>query len=391
MASAYLFFCPSIDADFLKDQGSSLSLTMTTSETTASGGVVPSSAGTETVVIASSAPGVNVIMDDGATLTVETLPAQAAISFIADSLKFSTGASISSMTDTDRVSLGRVLIDNIPGVVDRDGSSEYDLAGAIGSWSGKLTIIDGPFSASTGANQVFLDDNEKCVYDTTSVTEPSIPANTVTSTTAEWSLSSEQLGFIYDNVSGEGMHVCVIADGVKTIEQQTNAPTAVLEMGASASTFAKYGPGRLRHLKENGTKCTLYNVPDGTESGTALSTDVVSVRITNNSPAVGKLYATLYDQSGKAIYTPQKRVPIGEIQPFQTIRYYTGQENSPGYESAKDLATFGGAQHWVGQRATLIIASDLPKEDISIFGLVRNRNSGPNMNMSTGATGNGCD
>jgi hypothetical protein len=197
-------------------------------------------------------------------------------------------------------------------------------------------------------------------------------------------LTGPQLKAIYD----ADMYVCVIADGVKAIEEQPRAPVATLEMG-SIQPFAKYS-GRLRYIKENGTKCTLFNIPDGTEEAGSLSTDVVSVRITNNSGTdSGTLYATLYNQSGQPIYTPAKRQAIGPIGPYQTVRYYTGQESANGYDETFDLTTYGNAQHWVGQRATVVIATELT--DVSIFGLVRNRHGGPNMNISTGATGNGCD
>jgi hypothetical protein len=389
-ASAFLFFCPDVDADFLSTAGSSLTLTMSGKATLGNQELPMGSA--ETVTIASSVQGINLYIDEGTSVTPTPAnpaqPAQAAISFNADALKFAVGATKTNMTDVDRVSLGRILIRGADGAKDRNGSSAYIPATA--SWSGKLTITDGPFSASTGPNQVFLDNDGNCQFDTATV-PPSVAANSVTNNKAEWTLlNGIQLTALYQP-AGTGMHVCVIADGVKTIEEQAKAPSATLQMGATGQTATVYPPGRLRHLKENGTKCTLYNVPDGTETGTTLSTDVVSVRITNTSKNPGRLFATLYDQSGKPLYTPNKRVSLGDIAPYQTLRYYTGQENMDGYSVDKDLTTLGIVGHWVGQRATLIIASDLNEEDISIFGLVRNRHGGPNMNMSTGATGNGCD
>jgi hypothetical protein len=396
-ASAYFFFCPDIDADFLKDPGT---LTLTMSSAGASfGGFTTFPPGAESITLATSVPGLSVLIDEGRSVTpvpaAPALPAEAAISFNSDSLQFATGATKTSMTDTLKVSLGRVLIQPLSSAKNRDGSSTYN-PGAFTGWSGKLTVIDGPFSASTGANQVFLDNNGDCIYDDATTPLPSIPASSVSGTTgtAEWAtLDGTQLSYLLSTTAGTGntgMHVCVIADGVKTIEEQSKAPTATLSMGPSGQTPTNYPPGRLRHLKENGTKCSLYNIPDGTEKASSVSTDVVSVRITNNGPEIdGKLYATLYDQSGQPIYKPAKRVELGSIGPYETIRYYTGQESAEGYDPNRDLTTFGNAAHWVGQRATLVIATNLP--DVSIFGLVRNRHGGPNMNMSTGATGNGCD
>jgi hypothetical protein len=377
LLTAHLFFCPDVTADFLQNEGGFLSLTMESSLQTTLGGSLTTVAvgAAESIQIATSKRGLSVLIEE------EKTPAVAAISFAADTLKFSTGATKNSMTDIDRVSLGKISIDSAT-AKGRDGSTTY--VPSFSGWTGKLTIVDGPFSASTGTNQVFLDNDNSCAYDTTT-TPPSVPATKVLNTTAEWTtLSDTQLTAIYNN----DMYVCVIADGVKGIEEQPRAPVATLEMG-SVQPLAKYS-GRLRYIKENGTKCTLFNIPDGTEEmGGNISTDVVSVRITNNGPDAGTLYATLYDQSGKPIYTPAKRQAIGPIAPFQTVRYYTGQESADGYSADFDLTTYGSAQHWVGQRATVVIATEL--SDVSIFGLVRNRHGGPNMNISTGATGNGCD
>jgi hypothetical protein len=382
-ASAYFYFCPDIDAvKLLAEEGANLSLTLSTKATTSQGGL--STVGSpETLAIATSGPGFSVLIDDGKTsVTNPVPPAEAFISFASDSLKFATGATKATVTDIDRVSLGRVRIQSLTDVTERDGSATFS-PNFIG-WSGKLTIIDGVFSASTGANQVFLDDDGNCVFDTAT---GSVAATSVTNTVAEWTTLSNTT--LTQLMVDPGMHVCVIADGVKAIEEQTRAPTATLELG-TAGNLVKYPPGRLRYIKENGTKCTLFNIPDGTETlAPTLSTDVVSVRITNNGATEGTLYATLYDQRGNQIYTPNKRQAIGTIAPFATVRYYTGQESMAGYDPAFDLTTYGSAQHWVGQRATLIIATEL--SDISVFDLVRNRNSAPNMNMSTGATGNGCD
>jgi hypothetical protein len=333
----------------------------------------------ETLEIAKSKAALSVKID------AEKTPSAAAISFSADALKFATGSSKTSMVDIDRVSLGTVYIKELGSARDRDGSAEYNED--FDGWTGKLSIIDGVFSAS-GGGQVFLDDSRDCLYDdSATATKKSIPATTITGDTAEWSsLTKDQLLALN---TAPGLYVCVIADGVRTIEERANPPTATLQMGAG-QPLTPYTPGRLRHLKENGTKCTLFNVPDGTEElSPTLSTDVVSIRITNNTATEGTLYATLYDQNGKQIYTPNKRQVIGTIAPFATVRYYTGQESMDGYDPAFDLTEFGSAQHWVGQRATLVVATELP--DVSIFDLVRNRNSAPNMNMSTGATGNGCD
>jgi hypothetical protein len=229
-------------------------------------------------------------------------------------------------------------------------------------------------------NQVFLDKDDKCQFDATT----DIAATKVTETTAEWTvLTTDHLTKISDK-----MYVCVVADGIKAINEQPRAPLATFSMG-SGTQLTPYTPARLRHIKESGTRCTLFNIPDGSEKQSTISTDVVSIRITNNGSTPGKLYATLRNQKGEQLYTPDKRVLLGEIAPYQTIRYYTGQETGTDYSVDRDLAAFGNVRHWVGERATLIIGSDL--DDISIFGLVRNRHGGPNMNISTGATGNGCD
>jgi hypothetical protein len=123
----------------------------------------------------------------------------------------------------------------------------------------------------------------------------------------------------------------------------------------------------------------LFNIPDATQGGGSI--DGVSVRVTNKTANAGQLFASLYRQDGTAIY---KSKLIGAVESKSTVRFNTGE----GDEFDLTLVE-GGPYRWPGERAVLRLSTDL--QDVEMFGLVRNITGGPSMNVSTGATGNGCD
>jgi hypothetical protein len=123
----------------------------------------------------------------------------------------------------------------------------------------------------------------------------------------------------------------------------------------------------------------LFNIPDATQGGGSI--DGVSVRVTNKTANAGQLFASLYRQDGTAIY---KSKLIGAVEPKSTVRFNTGEGDE--FDLTK---VEGGPYRWPGERAVLRLSTDL--QDVEMFGLVRNITGGPSMNVSTGATGNGCD
>jgi hypothetical protein len=123
----------------------------------------------------------------------------------------------------------------------------------------------------------------------------------------------------------------------------------------------------------------LYNIPAPAEG-----LDKLNIRITNDSATVtGFVKGTLRDGDGKEIFKGKFLVDIGKLAPHQTVHL-----------DMKAL-TAGGAT-WQ-KRAVLTVESNIPEPNMQVFGFLRNTGSRPGfpesplMNMSTGATGDGCD
>jgi hypothetical protein len=232
-----------------------------------------------------------------------------------------------------------------------------------------FTVTNGIFSASKGTNAVFLDLDGDEVFGNKDI------AGVVSSdTTAVWALDSDKI----DDIEAVGFaEIIVVVDGTTTIVTQDEAPMGVLEFRIEPGKSPKITKGKLRHIKDNGSKCTLYNIPDGTPGRGSL--DGVSVRFTNKSTTrTGNVYGEMFDEKGVSIYGSRKL--LATVEPSATVRFNTGEGG--------DLDLTYGQYNWAGQRARLYVTTDL--QDIEIFGLVRNTQGGPNMNVSAGATGNGC-
>jgi hypothetical protein len=251
-----------------------------------------------------------------------------------------------------------------------NGSSAFNL-NTFGSKKATFTVTDGIFSASKATNAVFLDLNDNGTFDTGT----DIAGIVQDDSTAKWELTSANI----DAIEAKGTSkVTVAVDGTTDIATRTVAPTGTLVMYMTGAGTGTTYTGKLRHIKDNGLKCTLYNVPDGTPGRGSL--DGVSIRFTNKSATVtGNVYGELFDESGKSIYGSRKTLITG-VAPLATVRLNSGEGG--------DLDLTFGQYNWAGQRARLLITSDL--QDAEIFALVRNTQGGPNMNVSTGATGNGC-
>jgi hypothetical protein len=251
---------------------------------------------------------------------------------------------------------------------------------------GTLQVTAAPFAAS--GSLVFLsgDGNFKA-DDGDGVWEKgeSIIADSIDSTSAKWNLIIPTTGDskLEELVKESPMYICLKANGTAEINEQAVAPTATFTYKYdSGSTEKTYSPRRLRHIKNNGSNCTFYNVPDGT--GTA-SLDKVRIKIHNRSTTkIGTLRGTLYDEKGKELFTNQNLLPAEDtLGPGKTINLNTGEGDE--FDIAK-LATSG----WTGQRAVLKLTSNLQEEEFEAFAYVRSASGQSVGNLSTGATGSGC-
>lgn len=237
---------------------------------------------------------------------------------------------------------------------------------------GKLTIDNGNFNASgdPSTGKVYIDKsdgNTSLVNATSFSTDKS---------TAVWEFNAASLGSIF----GQARNIVLNVDGkTSIIENRKTPPKATLYVEYVGGAGVTPRTAVLRHLKKNGSVCTLYNIPPPTGSQ-----DTLNIRITNDSATVtGFVKGTLRDYTGKEIFKGKFLVEPGKLVPHQTVHL--------------DMtALTAGGVSW-DKRAVLTVESNIPEPNMQVFGFLRNTGSKPGfpesplMNMSTGATGNGCD
>jgi hypothetical protein len=298
-----------------------------------------------------------------------------------------------NVTSTTTVQIGVLSLQKSSGAVSFDGSSAYN-NGVVES---TLTITGAPFSASRNEpGMVFLDIDPVAGL-TTSPSGDGIYTKDkdVLCTVTNDTMATCKLSGSVDpkaSVAGFTIPIMLTADGKTEILPQEDAPIGLWEvqLGPTGSTGSKKPyESALTHITSNGTKCTLYNIPD--EMG---GLDAVSIRVTNkNTKLPGKIFGEIVLEDGTKPYG-SKPLELLSLEASQTVRLFAGDAvaNANANEEPPPFdLTFGGKYSWPGQRARLIITSTLVSGDVEALALVRNKlNSGPGMNMSTGATGTGC-
>lgn len=275
------------------------------------------------------------------------------------------------------VSLGTVEM-NVPATQAKIANlvDDYGIA-AGGATSGTLTITNGIFGASSADDGVFIEiSGSDCVF----TDGDDIPATDLTPTEATWDLSEDDL----TNMAGTAKKICVVASGDAAINDNTEAPEATLAV-MYASGLTTYDNNKLALIKRNGTVCTFYNVPNPDAK------DEAYFRFTNKSTKEGTLLGTLKNRNGDILFkdvTLQDALAVKATAVISAtvLQQHAIDANSPALEEGR---------LWPG-RAILTVSSDLP--DMEGFGLLRGKDlanpgftTGPLINVSTGATGNGCD
>jgi hypothetical protein len=360
--SDYLFF--QFDVDDLPSFKTNGSLSLTMEANFIMQGPIVQSLGSSTIEIARSDSGLKVNILPNAD------PEVIAVDVAQNYLQFVKGA-----TNTKAVSLGTIKLGKNTTSDPKmwNGSTPFDFKNlGFAQKTATLTVTNGIFSASKAANAVFLDVNNDKVF--TAGTDIAAVVNS--DTQATWTLTNASSAI--DNLYDKELAIVVTVDGTTPIATLADPPLATFELLLSPNMEKKVYTGKLRHIKDNGTKCTLYNIPDGTAGGGSI--DVVSVRFTNKSRTrAGTVYGELFGEDGVSIYGSRKT--LATVAEGVTVRLNSGEGGD------MDL-TFAGQYKWSGQRARLVITSDL--QDVEVFALVRNINGGPSMNVSTGANGNGC-
>lgn len=270
----------------------------------------------------------------------------------------------------------------ILGTVAIASDSTYSLVdGAVDG--GTFVVVGGPFSASTGENQVFLDINgSDCVF-----TEESDVAATVDGDEATFELEDTHIIAMDDSTT----NVCVVvADDNETDINDTKdkaSGSLTIDYPDKSETYV----GRLSRTKRNGTSCSLYNVPHKQAS------DRGWYRFFNKTNVDSTVWGSVRDRDGTRHLIDQE---LGIAKANGTLVVNSDQLHD--YAIAQTGAA--AENPWAG-RAVLTINSNSTK--MEAYGMLRAKNTsnvlvpagvttpsaniGPLINLSAGATGNGCE
>lgn len=230
---------------------------------------------------------------------------------------------------------------------------------AVDSTKSTFTITGGQFAASvTAPGKVELTDGSTTI--STQATDAE---------TAVFKLTGAN--FVSLTGFSTGADINIIADNKNPVNLVENAPIGQLAIAYSNTKFQTitYPSVELKKIKQDGTRCTIYNVP---APGSA---DIVAIRITNDSGVDDIVNATLYSGDGTEIF-PATPLNNGDaIEAGATLAVF-----------GEDLAKLGT---WTG-RGVLVLTTELPS--MEVLGLLReaDNNAAPLTNLSTGATGSGC-
>jgi hypothetical protein len=278
-----------------------------------------------------------------------------------------------------------------------------------------FTITHAPFNASIGHTvpdlatatdeqlaevMVFLDLDGNNVFDATD-----IPADTVDTTTASFTIDGpasdtgselERLLNATDstsrtNVAGllSGSRLgCVAvvfkASGNDEIKTHDVPPTGKLTLAFENGGVQKTFSGKMNHIKRSGTVCVLYNIPGPN------SIENANIRVTNKTATPdGTLIGTLRLPDGTEIFTDYDILTaagLGLIGSNQTLYFNTDTLNT----IAQSASNPNGA--WTDGWARAILRLETNLNTVEMMALIRDDDvlGAPLMNMSTGASGNGC-
>lgn len=272
------------------------------------------------------------------------------------------------------------------GTVKVNYDSTYDVIAA--DVTGSLVVSGGPFAASTAEGQVFLDidlTGGDCVFtpDTDDL------AAVVDGDEATFELEAAHVNGIAGTAA---INLCVVVDEANEsdINDTKDRATAALTLSYPTSNKDITYVGRLAQTKRNGTACTLYNVPHKQAS------DRGFYRFINKTDKDATIWGTLRDRENTEYFADQE---LGKVTANSTLVV-----NS---DALHDYATAAGAaveNPWTG-RAVLTINSN--STNMEAYALLRGKNKknvllpagattapaniGPLINVSAGASGNGCD
>jgi hypothetical protein len=314
------------------------------------------------------------IVESKNALTVK-LVAETDIDSLDDRISVASGnVEFSNTAALNEATIGYLTITNnsaANGIKDVNGTTDFKPGATsnvtIDEAKTTFTITDGQFKASMESpGAVVL--VSKSGTGTIDITEQATDESTVT-----FALTGSELEKL-QKVDDQPFAIKIITDTKTDINVNENPPVAELHIGYDSTKHPNYAATtypavELRKIKQDGTRCVVYNVP---APGSA---DIVAVRVTNDSGIDGIVNATLYDGSGTEIFAAQPLNGGNAIVKGATLAVFN-----------TDLAALGS---WSG-RAVLVLTTSLPS--IEVLGLLREagNNAAPLTNLSTGAMGDGC-
>lgn len=200
-------------------------------------------------------------------------------------------------------------------------------------------------------NRVFLDDAANCGSANYNAATLSATAATFTGVTAA-------------GIAGT-LYLCAQAEGTPAIATSTYAGTVNLvpQTNFSAADFDFEF-----EIDRNGASTYALNLPNPT------ATDQAFVRINNIGSSSGRVFGTMYDQTGAVIGTAS------------TVLSTSLGEKATLVLSVPQIAELIGATTWTG-RTKLEIVAEIPSADLRVQSLMRTA-EGSLFNMSTNTTNN---
>ncbi|MDM8567351.1 hypothetical protein QUF74_17090 [Candidatus Halobeggiatoa sp. HSG11] len=330
------------------------------------------------------------VVDDSATVTLFQSKADVTIAFTPDSPAAQIDVTEGSKKFIDGISetaitLGTLKIDDTT-----SGTTIIPGSGA-NTVTGSLYIENGPFQASTteAGGMVFLGiKNDTCTFteDTVAGDNSGDVLGVLDGNNVLFTLAEEHV----EAMEGNEVDICVVVaeENTTDINPTDQRPSASLTLNYVDADKDITSTGTLAITKRNGTACTIYNVPHKQAS------DLGFYRFINKTTKEAMVLGSLTDRDGTVHLKDQE---LGTAPAKGTLVVTAEQLHDYA------VAQTGAAEEkpWKG-RALLSINSD--STDMDVYGLLRAKNTkdvtmngiipttmGPLINISAGASGNGCD
>lgn len=322
-----------------------------------------------TTTVAKSATAISAKMTPQASGTVKISVGSESKEFVgtAESYQNSTTAEI-----------GLLEVKQVASYKREDGINDFAIGSGKVELDGTTLVIEsGQFDASKASpGKVFLANtgDDAIISEAETVDDDG---------TATFELDSDEVASII-SVTGGGDDVGIRfqVDGKTPINSVENPPPATFTLAYDDATIAglDVGPVDLKKIFPDGTKCTVYNVPN------TKAQDDLSILITNDSMLSAELTLTLDDQDGQELF----KGPVGPLDAWNTMRISSEDLERLIKGVALDAPiTWEAEQPLWTKRGVLYINTIIPK--IEVLALLRDKASNINSNLSTGASGEACE